>query len=190
MLINTNKEPQKEQNVQNNLISLIGMMGTGKTKFGRLVSKKLNLNFFDIDTLIEKKFNTPINDLFRINGEFFFRKVEKEVIYSIINESKISKEKAVISIGGGAFDNSYTRKLLLKETKVIWLNTPINSLVERVGDGSKRPMLQGDIKTSINTILEKRVKYYIQSHYKLDTDKLSQKKIIAQIIKLTLQKRL
>ena len=187
MLININKAPKKECNLQNNLITLIGMMGTGKTKFGYLVAKKLNLNFYDTDTIIEKKFNAPIRDLFTIHGEFFFRKIEKKEIYSIINKAKTSKEKAIISIGGGAFDNSHTRKLLLKETKVIWLNTPIDTLVNRVGDGSKRPMLQGDIKTSINTIFKKRIKYYILSHYKLDTDQLSKKEITDQIIKLISQ---
>ena len=190
MLMNTNIIPKKEYNFQNNLITLIGMMGTGKTKFGNLVAKKLNLNFYDTDTFIEEKFNTSISDLFRINGESYFRKVEKEVIYNIINETKRKKKQSVISIGGGAFDNLYTRKLLLKETKVIWLNTPINVLVNRVGNGLKRPMIQGDIKKSINTILEKRIKYYEQSHYKLDTGKLSQQEITDHIIKLILQKRL
>ena len=81
----------------------------------------------------------------------------------------------------------YTRNLLLKDTKVIWLNTPIDTLVNRVGDGSKRPMLKGDMKTSINTILKKRIKYYILSHYKIDTDQLSKKEITDQIIKLASQ---
>ena len=181
MLININKV------TQNNLITLIGMMGTGKTKFGYLVAKKLNFNFYDADAIIEKKFNMPIKDIFTIHGELFFRKIEKEEIYSIINEAKISKKNVVISIGGGAFNNLYTRNLLLKNTKVIWLNTPTDSLVDRIGDGSKRPMLKGDIKTSLNAIFKKRIKYYMLSHYKLDTDQLSKKEITDQIIKLTSQ---
>ena len=111
----------------------------------------------------------------------------KEEIYIIIKKAKISKEKAVLSIGGGAFDDEQTRNLLLNNTKVIWLNTTTDTLIKRVGDGSKRPMLQGDIKNSINAILKKRIKYYIMSHYKLDTDQLSQKEIKDQIIKLILQ---
>ena len=184
MSININIAPKKKNDTSNNLITLIGMMGTGKTTFGCLVAKKLNFNFYDIDAIIKKKFNVPIKHLFTIHGELFFRKVEKEEIYNIINQAKTSKEKAVISIGGGAFDNLHTRNLLLKNTKVIWLNTPIDTLVNRVGDGSKRPMLKGDIKNSINTILKKRIKYYILSHYKLDTDQLSKKEITDQIIKL------
>ena len=73
MLININKAPKKKCNISNNnLITLIGMMGTGKTKFGYLVAKKLNFNFYDTDTIIEKKFNAPIRDLFTIHGEVFF----------------------------------------------------------------------------------------------------------------------
>ena len=167
--------------------AIFAEMGTGKTKFGYLVAKKLNFNFYDTDAIIEKKFNLPIKDIFTMHGEFFFRKIEKEEIKSIINHIKISKEKAVVSIGGGAFDNVYTRNLLLKNTKVIWLNTPIDILADRIGDGSKRPMLKGDIKTSINVILKKRIKYYILSHYKLDTDQLSKKEITDQIIKCASQ---
>ena len=185
MLININNVSKKDCNSQNNLMSLIGMMGAGKTKFGYLVAKKLNFNFYDTDVIIEKKLNLPIKDIFTIHGELFFRKIEKDEIYSIINRAKISKEKAIISIGGGAFDNLYTRNLLLKSTKVVWLNSSIDILVDRVGDGSKRPMLNGDIKTSIKAILKKRLKYYMLSHYKLDTDQLSKKEITDQIIKLT-----
>ena len=182
MLINNNKVYINKHSIHNNLITLIGMMGSGKTKFGNLVSKKLNLNFYDSDTYIEKKFNAPIKDLFKFNGEIFFRRVEREEIYNIITRAKKSNEKTIISIGGGAFDNLYTRKLLLKETKVIWLNAPISTLVNRVGDGAKRPMLQGDIKISLDKILKNRIKYYRLCHFKLDTHKLSQKQILDQIV--------
>ena len=187
MSINTNKAPKNEQNVQNHLITLIGMMGTGKTKFGYLVAEKLNLNFYDTDTIIEKKFNAPIRDLFTIHGEFFFRKVEKEQIWNAIEQSKKKNEKAIISIGGGGFDNPDTRSLLLKYTKVIWLNTSICTLIKRVGDASKRPMIQGNIKSSLNKILKKRTKHYLLAHYKLDTDTLSTKQIIDKIIEISAQ---
>ena len=66
MLININIAPKKKNNPENKLITLIGMMGTGKTKFGYLVAKKLNFNFYDTDAIIEKKFNVPIKDSWRI----------------------------------------------------------------------------------------------------------------------------
>ena len=74
MLKNINKLIKNEHN----LITLIGMMGTGKTKFGNLVAHELNHSFYDSDVLIEKKFSLTIRDIFTIHGEIFFRKVEKE----------------------------------------------------------------------------------------------------------------
>ena len=56
-------------------VTLIGMMGTGKSKFGRLVANNLSYNFYDVDTLIEKKFKTTITELFEKYGEPFFRDV-------------------------------------------------------------------------------------------------------------------
>ena len=124
-------------------ITLVGMMGTGKSKFGRLVANYLDYIFYDTDFLIEKNYNTTIKGLFQKYGELFFRKIEKQTIKNLILKVIENNEKVVVSIGGGAFDNKDTRELLLENTKVIWLNTPLNILVDRVGDGSKRPMLKG-----------------------------------------------
>ena len=164
------------------LITLVGMMGAGKSRFGHMVANNLNLTFYDSDCLIEKKFNTSIKDFFQLYGEPYFRKIEKEQIETIINKALQSGEKAIISLGGGAFDNQDTRNLLLKETKVIWLNVPIETLIKRIGDGTKRPMVKGNIKKSVSEILNKRVKYYSLSHHKLDTLSLSQEQILKKII--------
>ncbi len=166
------------------VITLVGMMGTGKSKFGHIVAKRLAFNFYDTDNLIERKFNTSIKQIFEMHGEAFFRKVEKETIKKIVVNACKSNEQAVISIGGGAFDNEDTRTLLLKDTRVIWLNTPVETLVKRIGDGSKRPMIIGDVKRSINKTLNSRIKYYSLSHYQLDTNSLTQDEITNKIINM------
>ena len=73
---------------------------------------------------------------------------------------------------------------MLNFTTVIWLNTPINVLTKRVGDGSKRPMIKGNVTEAINQLLQKRVKFYSLCHHKLDTNELSQNQIIEKIISL------
>ena len=168
----------------NDKITLIGMMGTGKSKFGRLVANNLKFNFYDVDLLIEKKFKTTIKVLFQKYGEPFFRNIEQETIKKLIHKIKENNEKVIISIGGGGFDVEETRELLLNNTNVIWLNTPINILVERIGNGSKRPMIKGDVRQSINKLLEKRTKFYSLSHYQINTNKLSQKQVTEKIINL------
>ena len=168
----------------NKIITFIGMMGTGKSKFGRLIAKNFNCAFYDIDLLIEKKFNKTIRSLFQENGEKFFRQAEENIIKELIFTISETNQSSVISLGGGAFDNLNTRTLLLKSSHVIWLNTPIETLVNRVGDGSKRPMIRGDSKKSISALLKKRIKYYSLCHDQLNTDKLNQNQIIEKIIKM------
>ena len=170
-------------------ITLIGMMGTGKSKFGRLVANNLNFNFYDIDLLIEKKFKTTIKSLFQKYGELFFRDVEKQTIKKLIFKINKNNEKVIISIGGGGFDDTETRKLLLNNTSVIWLNTPLDILVQRVGDGLKRPMIRGNTRDAIEKLLKKREKFYCLCHHQLDTNKLSQNQITEKIINLIARKK-
>ena len=165
-------------------VTLIGMMGTGKSKFGRLVANNLNFNFYDVDSLIEKQLKKTIKEVFEKYGEPFFRKVEEETIKKLLFQIRENNEKVIISIGGGGFDNEETRELLINNTNVIWLNTPTNILVERIGNGSKRPMIKGDVKESINKLLKKRTKFYSLSHHQIDTSKLSQNQILEKIISL------
>jgi shikimate kinase len=171
------KEPDHAQ-----LTTIIGMMGAGKSKIGYIVSKSLNVNFYDIDDLIEKELNTSIKELFKSHGEAYFRSVEEAKIEIVIKNAVSKNEKAIISIGGGAFDNQYSRELLLKNTKVIWLNVPTDILIKRIGDGSKRPMIKGNIEKSITEILSKRVKYYSLSHHQLNAYNLTQKQITEKMI--------
>lgn len=171
------KEPDHAQ-----LTTIIGMMGAGKSKLGYIVSKSLNVNFYDIDDLIEKDLNTSIKELFKSHGEAYFRRVEEAKIKIVINNAISKNEKAIVSIGGGAFDNQHSRELLLKNTKVIWLNVPTDILIKRIGDGSKRPMIKGNVEKSITEILSKRVKYYSLSHHQLNAYNLTQKQITKKMI--------
>jgi len=174
----------QEINPHYNKVTLIGMMGTGKSKFGRLVANILKFSFYDIDHLIEKKFKMTIKELFQKHGELFFRQIEKKTIKDLILKINKNNEKVIISLGGGGFDNKDTRKLLLKNTNVIWLNTPINVLVERVGNGYKRPMIKGNTRDSIVQLLEKRTKFYSLCHNEVNTNGLSQNQVTEKLINL------
>ena len=110
--------------------------------------------------------------------------MEESTIKELVVNISQSNQSSVISLGGGAFDNINTRTLLLEKSHVIWLNTPVEVLVNRVGDGSKRPMIRGDVKKSISELLKKRIKYYSLSHDQLNTNKLNQNQIIEKITKI------
>ena len=165
-------------------VTFIGMMGTGKSKFGRQIASVLKYNFYDLDHMIEKEFKMTIKELFQKHGEVFFRTIEKKAICNLILKINKSKEKVIISLGGGGFDDKETRKLLLHNTYVIWLNTSVDILVQRVGDGSKRPMIKGNTRDSIVQLLKKRTKYYSLCHNQIVTDKLTQKQVTKRLINL------
>ena len=165
-------------------VTLIGMMGTGKSKFGRQIASILKFNFYDVDNIIEKEFKMTIKKLFQKHGEVFFRKIEKKAISNLILKINKNKEKVIISLGGGGFDDKENRDLLLHDTYVIWLNTSVDILVQRVGDGSKRPMIKGKTRDSIMQLLKKRIKYYSLCHNQIITDKLSQSQVTERLINL------
>ena len=88
----------------NQPLILMGYMGSGKTSIGKKISKILNVNFFDLDELIEKKYNKSVKNIFNDFGEIQFRKKEREVLEKILCKKKLF----VLSLGGGTpcyFDN-------------------------------------------------------------------------------------
>ena len=165
-------------------VTLIGMMGTGKSKFGRQIANILEFNFYDVDQIIEKELSMTIKEIFQKYGEVFFRKLEKKTISDLISKINKNKEKVIISLGGGGFDDEETRELLLNNTNVIWLNTPVDILVQRVGDGSKRPMIKGKTRDSIIQLLKIRTRYYSLCHEQINTDLLNQNQVTEKLINL------
>ena len=82
-------------NSNKNLVFL-GMMGSGKSSIGALVSKKLNIPFIDIDNLIEEHTGMTISEIFEVNGEGYFRNLEEKITIK-----SLKHKNAVVSLGGG-----------------------------------------------------------------------------------------
>ena len=115
---------------------IIGPMASGKSTVGRRLSNRLNLQFIDIDKEIEKSAGVSISWIFDVEGEERFREREvKELAKSIENNN------CVISTGGGAILSKENRDVLKKGT-VIYLETSIQTQLERTINDKKRPLLQ------------------------------------------------
>ena len=115
---------------------IIGPMASGKSTVGRRLSNRLNLKFIDIDKEIEKSAGVSISWIFDVEGEERFREREvKELAKSIDNNN------CVISTGGGAILSKENRDVLKKGT-VIYLETSIQTQLERTINDKKRPLLQ------------------------------------------------
>ena len=165
------------------LITLIGMMGSGKTSCGSVLAKKLDVSFIDIDNIIESEANLKISEIFNKFGEKYFRSLEENVIFFKVNQYLKQNLKAIISLGGGGFESEKTRKFLLNNTKVIWLNTDVKVLSKRIGNAFNRPMIKGNVETNIEMLLNKRINNYQKSHIKINTDNVSINELCDKIIK-------
>lgn len=119
-------------------IVLVGLMGAGKSTIGRRLATRLSLPFIDADTEIESAAGMTIADIFERFGEPYFRDGERRVIQRLIDG-----RPKVIATGGGAFVNDETRALILSDALAVWLDAPIEVLVDRVRRRDTRPLLRG-----------------------------------------------
>ena len=163
---------------EKNLV-LLGMMGVGKTKIGKSVAKKLKINFFDIDKIIEEKNEMKITEMFKIKGEAYFRKEEE-----FLTIKYLSKKKALISLGGGGFINEKIRKKTLNECVSIWLNINLDILYKRLKNSKKRPLIFKNNQVNIDKIFMERKKIYSLANYKINCDNLNVDQVGNKIIRL------
>ncbi len=144
-------------------ITLIGMMGSGKSTVAPLIAAPLKRAVLEVDRLIEEQEGMSINEIFIAKGEAHFRRLESEMLASLLRGTP-----AVLSPGGGA-----TRNLLLKNTVVFYLYANEDILASRLQTTlAARPLLNTpglDVRDTIRELLQRRAANYNQAHYRVDT---------------------
>ena len=163
----------------NKNIVLLGMMGSGKTTLGKIISKKLNRKFIDIDNEIEIKEGMKISDMFQKKGEDFFRKTEEKISLQFLK-----KTSSIISLGGGAFINKNIQNEVLRNQISIWLKWDNKNLINRIKNSKKRPLAMQLDDDNLDKLINKRSKIYAKAKFHIKCDKLSKEEIIKKIINL------
>jgi len=154
-------------------------MGVGKTTIGTKLAKKLGYYFIDSDQEIEDRKRKSIPEIFTQDGEKYFREIEENIIEEIV----MRDEEIVLSLGGGAFINEKTRKILKEKAITIWLDAPIEELVRRVSARNNRPLLNGKNRRLIlQELALKRYPIYAQADLKFETIKCSHENLTNRII--------
>jgi shikimate kinase len=161
-----------------NLVFL-GMMGSGKTSIGLIVSKKLNINFIDTDKEIEKEVGMKISKIFEIEGENFFRKLEEQMTLKILK-----KNSSVISLGGGAFLNENIKREVLKNHISFWLNWKSLTLIKRIIKSKKRPIAFNSSEINLKRMINERTIFYSEAKFKINCETLTKNMIVKNIIEL------
>lgn len=145
-------------------ITIVGLMGAGKSTVGRKLATMLDCSFVDADDAIEEAARMSITEIFSEFGEPYFRDGERRVIARLIEENH-----GVIATGGGAFVNSETRALILESAIAVWLDCDVETLVERTARRSHRPLLRdGDPATILRRLSAEREPFYAQAHIRVE----------------------
>ena len=162
-------------------IALIGMMGSGKTTIGKLLSEKLpEFTFIDTDSEIVKQEKNSVNEIFDKKGEAYFRTAETLVLKKVLEN-----DFQIISTGGGIIKSDENISLLKDKSVVIYLKANSDTLFERVKNNNERPLLNVDnMFEKIDKLLKERTCNYEKAHYIIDTNNKQPDTIVKEITEI------
>jgi 3-phosphoshikimate 1-carboxyvinyltransferase len=172
-----NANASKQSNAQK--IVLIGFMGAGKSSVAKILSERHGLTLIEMDDLIvQQSGRQSVPEIFDRDGETQFRKLEAQVAQSLENQANV-----VISTGGGVIGNPDGMNALAENAKVIWLDTQLGTVLERLGDNLDRPLLRDLDKAS--QLYEQRLARYEQTaHHRIVTDDLTPQAVADEIARI------
>jgi len=160
-------------------IILIGFMGSGKSEVGHKLAGRLKMKYIDTDEVIEKSEKRSISDIFRTDGEEYFRKLECEVLKTLDDY-----EGFVISTGGGMILRQENVKMLKELGPLVLLWADADVVCKRLAKAENRPLIEGDREKKIKEILEFRTPIYNEAaDLKVDTSRLSTDEAVEEIVK-------
>jgi shikimate kinase len=161
-------------------IVLFGFMGTGKTRIGQELARRLDMTFVDMDDLIVERAGKSIPRIFAEDGEDIFREMERKLV------SELSRESGyVVATGGGVIKNSDNVKAYAATGLLVCLTASPEVIFERVKDDDNRPLLNTDDKMAvIRKLLDERKKLYATIANQVDTSGLTPAEIADKIVAL------
>jgi len=162
-------------------IVLVGMMGVGKSSVGRKLAAALDLPFIDADEAIEQAAQMSIAEIFTTYGEPYFRDGERRVIARLLENT--GNRPSVIATGGGAFVNDQTRALILDKAITVWLDSDVETLLDRVGRKSNRPLLRQNPREVLTRLRTEREPFYAQAPIKVTGGNGPHGRTLARVLK-------
>ena len=157
-------------------IVLIGMMGSGKSTIGYLLSKTIDLKFIDIDKVIEKEVGLKIHNIFEKRGEVYFRNLEEKITLKFLKN-----KRKIISLGGGGFLNKNIKKETLINNVSFWLNWKNTTIIKRIYRSKKRPLAINSNENDLKKLIIERSKIYSEANFKINCEGLTKNMIVNQI---------
>ena len=160
-------------------IFLVGPMGAGKSTVGKLLAEKLHYHFVDSDHEIEARTGATIPMIFDIEGESGFRSREANVIDELSQRTEV-----VLATGGGVVETETNRQHLRSRGFVVYLKSPVESLIQRTKHDRNRPLLQTDNPAQVlRDLMERREPWYMEmADLIVETQQVPVHRVVKQII--------
>jgi shikimate kinase len=153
-------------------------MGAGKSTVGALVAEAWGTSARDTDTDVEAVAGKTVSEIFLDDGEAAFRTLEKDAVAQALTD-----HDGVLSLGGGAVLDEQTRGLL-EGQRVVFLKVGLSEAVKRVGLGTSRPLLLGNVRARIKALLDERTPVYESvATETVDTDGLTPEQVAEEILR-------
>jgi shikimate kinase len=145
-------------------IYLIGMMGSGKSTLGKTLSEKIQKSFIDLDSEIEKAAGKSISEIFDIDGEEQFRKMETKQLKQY--------SESIVACGGGIVLKDENREFINENGIAILLLATMGELTQRLSNSGNRPLLADDNMEEALTKLwmERQIDYLETANFTIETD--------------------
>ena len=160
---------------------LIGPPGSGKSSVGRALGQRLKLAFADTDTLIEKKCEKSISEIFIEDGEPYFRELERAVVLD-----QLAIGTGVLSLGGGSVLDPLSHQALSStDASIVFLDVSLSSASPRVGFNRDRPLLLGNPRAKWQELMNvRRPIYEGLADITILTDELSPAQVCQKIVEI------
>ena len=159
------------------VLVLVGAPGAGKTTVGTLVADQLGVDFRDTDADIVAAEGRSVADIFIESGEAQFRVLERAAV-----AAALATHPGVLALGGGAILDAETRALL-NAHRVCWLRVGLSDAASRVGLSGARPLLVGNVRGTLLSLLEARTPLYAEvARFEVITDGRTPESVADEVI--------
>ena len=159
------------------VVVLVGAPGSGKSTVGRALAERLGVDFRDTDADVEAEAGVPISEQFVTEGERAFRARERTAVARALQE-----HDGVLALGGGAVLDGATRERL-RGQRVCWLAVSATVAGARVGLGAGRPLLLGNVRSKLVTLLRERTPLYEEvADVTVSTDQGSVQEVVDAVV--------
>lgn len=161
------------------VLTLVGMRGAGKSTVGPILARSLSIPFVEMDAWIVEASGLPLDQIFELHGERYYRRVEREIVTRVLGRG----DPLVLAASGGVVNEPSTWDLLRAKSTVVWLKAePEDHWNRVVAQGDRRPMADNpDAMAELRAIHAVRDRLYSQAHVAIETSGVPPEQVAARI---------